>query len=102
MVKHHIQLTRHHLLGHASFTLRQSFAHAEYRRQPRLDRRIELGRSDLIAVMEKSAPFRMADDDITTAKILQHTGSYLAGVGTLLVLTQVLRPQATLLPCNAA
>jgi hypothetical protein len=84
-VDHRRQLALDHFFGLPGFALRQRFAHTHDRRDALGQRSLGLVGHQRIGLAVVLAALRMADDGITHAKLAQHGGRHLAGVGARLV-----------------
>ena len=75
-------------------TVRQRFSHAENWKEPVCQRRSDLLLDMLIPFAEERAPFRVADDHITAAKIAQHRCRHFPGESPMLLPMYVLCAKA--------
>src|SRR5207245_264641 len=71
-------------------------ADAQNRRQPRLDRSLELSSNQRIRFAEKSPPFGVTQDDERSATFAQHVGGDLAGQSARMLIGTILSGQRDL------
>jgi len=94
VIEHRVELAADHRARAPGLALGERLAHAHDGRQAAAAGHRHLGRHPLVTLPVQGAPLGVADDDVMDAEIAQHRSGHLAGERPLLVLAQVLRPQA--------
>src|SRR5580658_3745338 len=88
---HRVELPRNDRFSLIRLALVQGFSYAQHRHQPSFQHRRKFARHQRVILVIPAAPFRVADDHVGAAHILEHRGAHLTGERTAGLRADILR-----------